>query len=75
LTGLADGAGVKGAEVATCASNPETTSRVEHSVSLGKALDVNSTPTIFINGRKLGAGGLPYEVLQKLVAFAAKNPQ
>jgi len=75
LTGFADSAGVKGSEIATCAANPETTSRVEHSVSLGKALDVTSTPTIFINGRKLGAGGLPYEVLQKLVDFAAKNPQ
>jgi len=75
LTGLADSAGVKGSEIAACAANPETTTRVEHSISLGKALDVNSTPTIFINGRKLGAGGLPYEVLQKLVDFAAKNPQ
>jgi hypothetical protein len=36
-------------------------------------LDVNSTPTIFINGRKLTAGGLPYDVLQKLVDFAAAN--
>jgi len=75
LTGFAVSTGVKGSEIATCAANPETTSRVEHSVSLGKALDVTSTPTIFINGRKLGAGGLPYEVLQKLVDFAAKNPQ
>jgi protein-disulfide isomerase len=75
LTGFAEGTGVKGAEIATCASNPETTSRVEHSVSLAKSLDVTSTPTIFINGRKLGAGALPYEVLQKLVDFAAKNPQ
>ncbi|MGA8152937.1 MAG: DsbA family protein [Terriglobales bacterium] len=75
LTGFADSAGVKGSEIATCAGNPETTTRVEHSLSLGKALDVNSTPTIFINGRKLGVGGLPYEVLEKLVAFAAKNPQ
>jgi len=74
LTGFADGAGVKGSEIASCAAKPETTTRVEHSVDLGKTLDVSSTPTIFINGRKLGAGGLPYEVLQKLVAFAAKNP-
>jgi len=75
LTGFADGAGVKGSEIAACAAKPETTTRVEHSVDLGKAMDVTSTPTIFINGRKLGAGGLPYEVVQKLVAFAAKNPQ
>ena len=71
LTGLADSAGVKGADMAACAAKPETTSRVEKSVALGKALDVNSTPTVFINGRKLPA--VPYEVLQKLVDFAAKE--
>jgi len=75
LTAFADASGVKGAEIAACASKPETTTRVEHSMDLGKSLDVNSTPTIFINGRKLSAGGLPYEALQKLVDFAAKNPQ
>jgi len=73
LTGFADSAGVKGADVAACAAKPETASRVEHSLELGKSLDVNSTPTIFINGRQLTAGGIPYEVLQKLVDFAAKE--
>jgi protein-disulfide isomerase len=73
LTGFADAAGVKGSDVAACAAKPETTTRVQHSIDLGKSLDVNSTPTIFINGRKLSAGGLPYDVLQKLVDFAASN--
>lgn len=71
LTALADSSGVKGADTATCAAKPETTSRVEKSVALGKALDVNSTPTIFVNGRRLPA--VPYEVLVKLVDFAAKE--
>lgn len=71
LTALADSAGVKGADIAACAAKPESTSRVEKSVALGKALDVNSTPTLFINGRKLPA--VPYDVLQKLVDFAAKE--
>lgn len=75
LTGLADSAGVKGSEIAACASKPETTTRVQHSIDLGTSLDVTSTPTIFINGRKLSAGGIPYEVLQKLVDFAAKQPK
>ncbi|MBZ5571145.1 MAG: thioredoxin domain-containing protein [Acidobacteriia bacterium] len=75
LTALADNAGVKGTDVAACAANPETTSRIERSVDLGRSLEVNSTPTIFINGRKLSSGGLPYEVLQKLVDFAAKEPR
>lgn len=71
LTALADAAGVKGVDIAACAAKPETTSRVEKSVALGKALDVNSTPTIFVNGRRLPA--VPYEVLVKLVDFAAKE--
>jgi protein-disulfide isomerase len=73
LKGFADAAGANGAEIASCAAKPETEARVQHSLDLGKSLDVNSTPTIFINGRALGAGGLPYEVLQKLVDFAAKE--
>jgi protein-disulfide isomerase len=71
LTGLADGAGVKGADIAVCAAKPDTTTRIEKSLALGKALDVNSTPTLFINGRRVPA--VPYDVLQKLVDFAAKE--
>jgi protein-disulfide isomerase len=71
LTGFADSVGVKGADVAACAAKPETTTRVEKSIALGKALDVDSTPTLFLNGRKLPS--VPYEVLQKMVAFAAKE--
>jgi protein-disulfide isomerase len=71
LTGFADRAGVKGAEIAACAAKPETASRVEKSAALGSSLGVNSTPTLFINGRQVP--GVPYDVLQKLVEFAAKD--
>ena len=74
LTALADKSGVKGSDVAACAAKPETTSRVEHSVALGKSVDVNGTPTLFINGRKVGnVTGLPYEVLKQLAEFGAKK--
>lgn len=74
LTALADKAGVKGADVAACATKPDTTSRIEHSLALGKSVDVNSTPTVFINGRKIGnPAGLPYDVLKKIVEFAATD--
>ncbi len=71
LTGLADTAGVKGADIAACAAKPDSATRVEHSEKLGNSLNVNSTPTLFLNGRRLPA--VPYEVLQKLVNFAAKE--
>jgi len=73
---LADAAGVKGADIAACAAKPETTSRVEHSVALGKAVDVNSTPTVFVNGRKIGSvAGLPYDILKKIVEFEGNDKQ
>lgn len=71
LTGLADKAGVKGSDVATCAAKPETTTRVQRSMALGKAVDVSQTPTLFVNGRNVP--NVPYEVLVKLVDFAAKE--
>ena len=71
LTGIADASGVKVADVAVCAAKPETTTRVEKSVAFGKSMEVDSTPTLFINGRKVP--GVPYEVLQKLVNFAAQE--
>src|SRR5208282_2456167 len=55
LSGLADAAGVKGTDMAACASKPETTTRIEHSADLAKKLDVNATPTFFVNGRRLPA--------------------
>jgi len=71
LTALADGAGVKGADIAVCAAKPDTASRIEKSVALGQSVEVDSTPTLFINGRKVPA--VPYEVLKLLVEFAAKE--
>jgi protein-disulfide isomerase len=74
LTALADQAGVKGADAATCAAKPETVGRVQRSVALGASLEVNGTPTLFINGRKISnVGGLPYEVLKGLTEFAEKE--
>jgi protein-disulfide isomerase len=73
LTELADQAGVKGTDIATCAAKPETQSRVEASVNLGKSVDVNSTPTLFINGRPVGVNANNYDALKQLVDFAAKE--
>jgi len=73
LTDLADKAGVKGTDIAACAAQPETESRVQASVDLGKSLNVDSTPTIFINGRPVGVAGNNYDVLKQLVDFAAKQ--
>jgi protein-disulfide isomerase len=73
LTDLADQSGVKGPDIAACSTQPETESRVESSIDLGKSLDVNATPTVFINGRPVGVSGNDYEALKQLVDFAAKD--
>ena len=74
LTALADGAGVKGSEIAACATQPETKARIDASIALGKKVDVSGTPTLFINGRKVGSfDNRLSEVYKSLVEFAAKE--
>jgi protein-disulfide isomerase len=74
LTAIADGAGVKGPDIAACAAKPETKAHVDASIELGKAVDVTSTPTLFINGRKVASFDPQLkEVYKSLVEFAAKQ--
>jgi len=73
LTALADGAGVKGADIAACAAKPETKTRVDASIALGKSVDVTGTPTLYINGRKIGSlDARLSDAYKSLVEFAAK---
>jgi protein-disulfide isomerase len=74
LTTLADGAGVKGADIAACANTPVTKAHVDASLALGKSVNVNGTPTLFVNGRSIGnISQVPAEALKGLVDFAAKQ--
>jgi protein-disulfide isomerase len=76
LTALADGAGVKGSEIAACTTQPETKARIDASIALGKKVDVSGTPTLFINGRKIGSfDNRLSDVYKNLVEFAAKEVQ
>jgi protein-disulfide isomerase len=74
LTALANGAGVKGADIAACAATPVAKAHVDASVALGKAVRVTGTPTLYINGRTIGnLGNVPPDTLKNLVEFAAKQ--
>jgi protein-disulfide isomerase len=74
LTAIATDVGTKGTDIAACAAKPDTKARIDHSVELGKAVDVTGTPTVFINGRKVAnVGGTPPDVLKGMVDFAAKE--
>jgi protein-disulfide isomerase len=70
LTGFATAVGLDGSKVAACAATPETEARVKKSMDLGQALDINETPTVFINGRRVKTiASIPYEQLKALVQF------
>jgi len=74
LTQIADQSGVKGADIAVCAVKPETKAHVDASIALGKAVDVTGTPTLFINGRRIGnVDPHMIDIYKKLVDFAAKG--
>ena len=72
LKAIATAAGVKGDEMAACAAKPETKSRIEASIALGKSVGVGGTPALFINGRQVG-GGAPLDTLKRFVDFAASE--
>src|SRR5215472_10175647 len=68
-------AGANPDTVAACSATPETAKRVHESMALGEKLGVNSTPTFFINGRKVVGFGnnTPYEVVKAIVDFNVKS--
>lgn len=74
LTAIADASGVKGADIAACASTPVAKAHVDASIALGKSVNVTGTPTLYINGRVIGnVANAPAETLKGLVEFAAKE--
>ncbi len=81
LTGATADATLKDAEtkagqdpvkIAACATTPAAKDAISASLALGAKVGVNSTPTIFINGRGLPAVGIPYPMLQKIIEFQAQ---
>jgi protein-disulfide isomerase len=70
LKELATAAGYDAQKISTCAASPETDARIKKSQALGATLDVNETPTVFINGRRVsGIANIPYDNLKQLVQF------
>lgn len=62
------------AAIAACASKPETAARIKKSVDLGNSIGITSTPTLFINGRRLGnLNGIPYETLKAMAQFEVER--
>ena len=71
LKELATAAGLDADKISACATTPETAARIKKSQDLGDSIDVTSTPTVFINGRKVESiASIPtYDSLKLLVQF------
>jgi protein-disulfide isomerase len=75
LKGYAKDAGANPDTVAACIAKPETEKRVRDSLALGEKLGVTSTPTFFINGRKVANFvNTPYDVVKGMADYAATSP-
>ncbi len=73
LKGFVKDSGGDPAAVSACAAKPDTEKRVRDSIALGEKLNVNSTPTFFINGRKVsGFVNMPYDTVKAMVDYEVK---
>lgn len=73
LNDAATKAGADAAKVGSCALTAEAKTSVEASIKLAQKLNVNETPTLYVNGRGIPLGGLPYETLKAIVEFQAQD--
>jgi protein-disulfide isomerase len=65
-------AGADPAKTQSCAETPATAERIARSQQLGQSIGITGTPTLFINGRRIGnPGGAQYEALKAVVAYEA----
>ncbi len=65
-------AGLAPVKIAACAASPETKAAMESSIKMAEDVSVNQTPVLMVNGRKVFIGGLPYDMLKKVVLYQAK---
>jgi protein-disulfide isomerase len=74
LRRYAEYAGADPAKTQVCAESPETAERIARSTQLGDSVEVTGTPTIFINGRRIGnPNAAQYESLKAIVEFEAEQ--
>ena len=72
LKAAATAAGQDPTKIAACADLPETKESVDASSQLAHDLGVTQTPTIYVNGRGLPVGGIPYDLLKQIVTYQAQ---
>lgn len=73
LNNAATKAGANAAQVSTCAAGAEAKAKVAASIKLGQEIGVSETPLLFVNGRMVPIGGLPYDMVKQIVAYTAEQ--
>jgi protein-disulfide isomerase len=74
MTEFASGAGVNPEVFKACMASPEAGAAIDASRENGQQLEVNSTPTVFVNGRRL-VGADPHALEQYIqYELAQQNP-
>jgi protein-disulfide isomerase len=58
--------GLDGMQLSRCIENKTTEPEIKASIAQGNSLALNSTPTLFVNGRRID-GAVPWENLQALI--------
>ena len=76
LKGYVKDAGGDPDAIASCVVKPETAKRVTDAQALGEKLGITSTPTFFINGRKIVgfSSNVPYDTVKSMADFEIANP-
>ena len=67
-------AGADPSKIEACAAKPETSERILRSQTLGRDVGVNSTPTLYLNGRRIANfNSSQYEALKAIASFEAEQ--
>jgi len=66
LNAFVKGKSVDPLQLNQCLEKKETEAEVDKSIEEGMALGINSTPTLYVNGRKL-TGATPWPTLQRII--------
>jgi len=72
MTDYASRAGLDTDNFKACMTSPEAASAVDASIANAKLLDVSSTPTLFVNGRRI-VGADPHQ-LEQLLQYEMQHP-
>lgn len=75
LKGYVKDAGGDPDAIAACAAKPETAKRIADAQALGEKVNITSTPTFFVGGRRIVgfSNNVPYDAVKSMVDYEIAN--